>query len=162
MSRARIPLDDLLPHRPPMLFIDSVSLPETADESGQAWTTVKDDWVTLNAAGELQGPAFFEIMAQGFGAIGAVRAADEQGEQAEQERPKAGFLVGVKKFACLNSARPGDELRVSLGNSMSIGPFHVVDAFVHRGEELLASGQVKVFLAGAAEMDGLLGAMQGA
>jgi predicted hotdog family 3-hydroxylacyl-ACP dehydratase len=132
-----------------MLFIDSVSF---EGDLGQAWTTVKDDWLILDENNQLSGAAFFEIMAQGFAAISAVQATNEQ---PAYERPKAGFLVGVKKLSCHKKAKPGDELRITLGNTMSIGPFHVFDAFIHGvAGELVASGQIKVFLAKADDLQG--------
>ena len=153
MSTGGIDAAGLIPHRPPMLFVDSVSL---GPEGDKALATVRETWPVLDGAGLLSGAVFFEIMAQGFAAISAARAERE----GICDRPKAGFLVGVKKFDCCGSAAPGDELCVTIGNSSSFGPFHVFDASIAgKDEKILATGQIKVFLVKDESMlkDGLEG-----
>ncbi|MDL2306843.1 hypothetical protein LJC48_02265 [Desulfovibrio sp. OttesenSCG-928-C06] len=144
MRSERIDIAGIIPHRQPMLMIDSVSLGSSPDDflggspdgsADRAWVTVRDDCPALDDAGLIIGAAFFEIMAQGFAAINAVRAMQGgqvglDGQEGVAELPKAGFLVGVKKFACHGSAAPGDELYVSIGKSSALGPFHVFDASV--------------------------------
>lgn len=136
-----------IPHQPPMFFIDSVVLDQ---DGAKALTLVRDDWVILDDKGagpELPEAAYFELMAQGYAAISSIEAR-EAGTDRNLERPKAGFLVGVKRFECLRRARPGDELQITTANHNSLGPFHVFDAFVRlAGGELAASGQIKIFLA---------------
>jgi predicted hotdog family 3-hydroxylacyl-ACP dehydratase len=132
----------LIPNRPPMLFIDGVSL---SAESAQACAVVGADWIILDAEGRLHPAAFFELMAQGFAAICSARL---QAENREFSPPFLGFLVGVKNFQVYGTAVAGDRLTVGIPKQTAVDRFHVFEAVVKNDrEELLASGQIKVFLA---------------
>jgi predicted hotdog family 3-hydroxylacyl-ACP dehydratase len=134
--------ESLIPHKAPLLFIDGVSLDA---EGVWAYAVVKADWIILDEGGRLHPAAFFELMAQGYAAICAVKS---QEEQKEASRPVLGFLAGVKKFNVYGAAVAGDRLTVNIQNQMVVDRFHVFDAFVkNEQKELLASAQIKIFLA---------------
>jgi predicted hotdog family 3-hydroxylacyl-ACP dehydratase len=147
--------ENLIPHKPPMLFIDGVSL---SAECALAYAVVREDWVVLDGAGKVHPAAFFELMAQGFAAISAAQSREDPGELAA---PALGFLVGVKKFDIYGDAIVGDRLAISVQNHMAVERFHVFDALVkNERDELLASGQIKIFLAGESVADKIGGTRQ--
>lgn len=131
-----------------MLLIDSVGVDNGC---AMAFAVVKPDWVVLDDENEVSDSAFFEIMAQGYAAICAVLA--RTGQNGAEKRSELGFLVGVKNFEILGTAKPGDMLSITAINHNSIGPFHVFDASVYKDTDLLlATGQIKVFLTDAGSL----------
>lgn len=134
---------DLIPHRPPMLFIDTV---RRDGDDVTASVTVRPDWMILDGEGCVSGPAWFEIMAQGFACIAALRARELP--ETERTTVNLGFLVGVKKFEISGRARAGDVITVSTANHTEIGPFNIFEAVARNADGgIMAKGQIKVFLA---------------
>jgi len=58
-----------------------------------------------------------------------------------------GFLVGVRKVEVFNAPGISDRLEIHLRPQAIVESFAVVDGEVRRGEELLARGKFKVWIA---------------
>jgi len=89
--------------------------------------------------GELLPVAFIEIAAQACAAM--------QGYIDHQQgiAPRQGFLVGVDKFNCNGTARPGETLLTCLQVVAELDSFLVVDAQVHSGQQELAAMRLKAY-----------------
>ncbi len=127
----------LVPHKAPMLLIDRlVTVKERASVSEM---TVKADSIFVGGDGALDAASYPEIISQAIAAQEGFRKLGSRNGQPE------GFLLGIKKLEVLGTARVGDTLRVSVFKAAKYGDFGIVNGEVHRGQELIARGEVKVF-----------------
>lgn len=132
----------LLPHRPPMVLVDSV---ERADAEGcvARWTVpAGTPWVE---GGRLLRSAFVEVAAQ-TAALHAGLALEGSGLPARR-----GHLALVSGLRIHADARPGDVLRSSARRVTSFGMLTRVDCRIERvgdgAATLLAEGALTVALA---------------
>lgn len=132
---------DLLPHRPPLLLLDSV---DAVDAGGaRATLSLRPGNPFVNGQGVLERVAYAEIMAQCFAAFGADHA-----DRTDRVGPSLGYLAALRDIHVLGDARLGDVLTAHARPTASLGGITVVEGEVWRGEELLASGQFKIFMPG--------------
>ena len=83
------PLDALLPHRPPMRFLESIS---SDSQTGLAGTAAIPAGCAFDRDGHASALAAIEAAAQGAAAWEAVRRRDEGGKSA----PRIGYLVSMR------------------------------------------------------------------
>lgn len=133
-----IPAHDYIPHRSPILFVDWVT--GANGLSADAIYTVPESSPYLDGEGRLMPEALLEIMAQCFAAGAGLQAA-EIGRTLSW-----GYLAAVKDLRILSSVFSGDELRTEVSHSMSVGPLHVLDCRIMRGDAEVASAQLKIFV----------------
>lgn len=138
MSGSAISARDFIPHRSPIVFIDT--LVEVEDGAAVSSFTVPKSSPYLDGEGRLMPEALLEIMAQCF-AAGAGRKAAETGQPVIW-----GYLAAIRDMQVHADIFAGDILRAEAGCPMSIGSLHVVDCRVLRGEVCVASGQLKIFI----------------
>ncbi len=120
------PIDaqELVPHHPPMLFIDQ--LLEADDESAVAVTVIKPGHLLAREDGSMSQTALLEIMAQ---TVAAMRGYIEL---KAGNPPAEGYLVGVRSFEIAGEAQVGDRLRVVVKSTAIMGGFQLADAWVQR------------------------------
>ncbi|PTN38113.1 3-hydroxyacyl-ACP dehydratase [Desulfonatronum sp. SC1] len=144
---------DLMPHKPPMRLIDTV-LSVEPDGSGTAETVVRTDNIFLDRDGALLPEAVVELMAQAFAAVsGSI--------DLQAGRPgRTGYLVGVKKvsFPTPEANQPsvsvGDRLTVGVRPTGEFAGFVIIDAEVRRHDDLLAQGELKIWIASDGDEQG--------
>ena len=93
----------------------------------------------IDENGFLEEVAFLEIIAQSLAAHVAFDNA-KIGKKLQR-----GFLIGSKSLKINGQAKVGDELIIKIVKQISFGDFGVVDGFVYKEDELLASGEIKVW-----------------
>lgn len=98
------------------------------------------DGVLIEADGTLNEVALVELLAQGYAVI---KGYDDLRNDREISR---GFLVGVKKLRIAGEGRADDRLLVRIRTVGSFEGFAVAEGEVTRGEELLASGTIKLWI----------------
>lgn len=138
MAAPVTPARDVIPHRPPIVFIDGVSVAE--DGPVTSTFTVPEASPYLDGEGRLLPEAMLEVMAQCFAAGAGLRAA-----RAGQDI-SWGYLAAVKDLRIHAAAFSGDALQAEAEHRMSVGPLHIVDCRVLRDGICIASAQLKIFI----------------
>lgn len=132
------PAEELIPHRLPLRLVETLLRVEGRD--GSVAATVAADCPLVNAAGVLEGVALVELIAQGYAALKGYL--DRSANQPVRE----GFLVGIKKLQLHGAARSGDQLRIEIRTLAELDDFAVAAGEVWREDELLAAGELKVWI----------------
>lgn len=127
----------VVPHKPPMLLIDR--LLEMKERTSISEMTVREDMIFVDEKGNLDDASYPEIISQAIAAMEGFRKIGNHDAQAE------GFLLGVKKLAIFGKAHVGDTLRISLQKAEKYGDFGIVKGEIFRSDELIASGELKVW-----------------
>ena len=133
-----IEAEGLIPHRLPMRMVDR--LLEIDGKNGVVEALVAVDCPLVSADGRLEDAALVELMAQAYATVKGYC------DLIEKKPVKQGFLVGIKKVDRLLSAHMGDRLKININTLAELGDFAVAEGEVWRGEELLACGQIKVWV----------------
>ena len=143
MSSFPLPIERLLPQRPPMLLLDRL-LSCTASE-GTADARVSAGNLFRLPDDTIHEAALFELMAQAYAAV--------QGFQNSLAgKPVSiGYLAGINRAVVHGVARVGDRLVVSVRQTALLPPFVRAEARVARGDETLAEGELTLFIPPAAE-----------
>jgi len=135
-----LPLDVelLVPHRRPVRIIDR--LVEFRDKSGVVESLITSENLLIGTGGELDRIGFMELMAQSYAAVKGYH-------DLLYGRPtRKGFLVTAKKIEIVKDAFLGDLLTVSMETTAEIGEFAVAAGTVRRGDEILASGDLTLWV----------------
>ena len=136
--RLSVPVETLIPHRKPMCFIDR--LIEFKDQGGTVEASVPFDHALVDGDGRLDTLAVAEMIAQSFAAVKGYYDC-RSGEPVKQ-----GFLVGIRRIEFRQAVFAGDLLRISVKTVGSIAGFAVVAGTVRRHQELLAEGEIKLWI----------------
>ena len=130
--------EGLIPHRRPMQLIDAL---EAFDgETGTVSAVMAAGNPLLEEDGALAEVALLELLAQSFAAVQGY-ADSFSGQPARQ-----GFLVGVRKVSFHLRPRLGDKLEIKVRAAARLEGFAVVEGSVRRGDELLAEGNIKLWI----------------
>jgi radical SAM protein with 4Fe4S-binding SPASM domain len=134
-----LPIDvsRVIPHKPPMLLIDR--LLEVNERASVSEMTVRGDMLFVDENGKLDDASYPEIISQAAAAQEGFR------RYGGRTQLKEGFLLGVKKLEILGNSGIGDTLRISLFKTAKFGDFGIINGEVHKGEELIARGEIKVW-----------------
>jgi predicted hotdog family 3-hydroxylacyl-ACP dehydratase len=120
-----------------MLLVDS--LLEVKERASVSEMTVRDDMIFVGDDGFLDEAAFPEIISQAIAAQEGFRKLGSRSPELE------GFLLGLKKLEIFSRARVGDTLRITVFKAARYGDFGIIEGAVYRGDELIATGELKVW-----------------
>ncbi len=137
-NKLPIEAEDLIPHRLPMRMIDR--LLEIDGKDGVVEALIAADCPLVSAEGWLEDAALIELLAQAYATVKGYC------DLLEDKPVKLGFLVGIKKVDRLLSAQRGDRLKININTLVELGDFAVAEGEVWRGGELLARGEIKVWV----------------
>ncbi|MDR2945540.1 MAG: hypothetical protein LBV79_02170 [Candidatus Adiutrix sp.] len=129
-------IEGLIPHRPPMLLVDR--LVELSADEAVSETVFGPGSLVVREDGRVEEAALFEMMAQTFAAFAAAGR--------EGPGPAAGFLVGLKRLTVHSPARIGSPVLVRVKIISRVEDFSVVEGEARQGGQLLAAGQITVFV----------------
>jgi len=133
-------LHNIVPHRPPMVWIDSVTLYE--EIRGTALLTLKADGLYMTD-GFLRDSSSVELIAQAYAFCNAAFLKYSKGTESRIERA---FLAAIKDFKSAGrKLPPGTELRIEVTKLRNFGPIVLIRGEVFAGQDLVASGELKVF-----------------
>lgn len=145
-------LQDALPHRPPMVWIDAVTALHA--DGGECGLTLEPGGLYLGPEG-LRRSSLIELIAQAYGFVSAARivsAGNVVGVSAVGvSAPRRAFLVAVRNaefFAPADPAllQPGARLSISVSGERQMGPISMFDGQVRdQTGGLLARASLKVF-----------------
>jgi predicted hotdog family 3-hydroxylacyl-ACP dehydratase len=130
------PAQTLMPHRPPMLFIDS--LVSRKDDKATALATVRANSICIDPDRGILPECYIEIIAQ------TMAAANGYDALCENRTPRNGFLVGLDKFELLDKADTAT-LRIEIAKTFEFGPVKIIEGLVFCNDRVLARGEVKVW-----------------
>jgi predicted hotdog family 3-hydroxylacyl-ACP dehydratase len=128
----------LIPHRSPMRLIDRLLSYDGLQ--GVVEATFPSDSICLQDDGSVEQAALVELMAQSFAAVKGY--ADLQEEKAFNR----GYLVGVKRFIFQGRAYGGDRLLIYITRTGETDEYALAEGRVERGEEVLAFGNLMVWI----------------
>jgi predicted hotdog family 3-hydroxylacyl-ACP dehydratase len=135
-----IEAEQLIPHRSPMRLIDR--LLSFDGLQGVVESTFRSDSLCFQDDGSVEQAAMVELLAQSFAAV--------KGYAAIQEKTtvRRGYLVGVKRFTFQGKAYGGDRLLIYISKTGETDEYVLAEGWVERGEEVLASGNLMVWIPG--------------
>ena len=128
----------LIPHRLPMRLVER--LLECEGKNGVVEALVAADSPLVDADGKLEDVALIELVAQAYAAVKGYC------ELLDDNPVKLGFLVGIKKIVKLASVHSGDRLIIRINTLAELDAFAVAAGEIWRGKELLAKGEIKVWI----------------
>lgn len=133
-----MPAVALIPHQPPMVYIDH--LLEADEQRGLCDARLASGHMLLEHDGRMLRCGFIELAAQTFAAV-------KGWEFVRQGLPfPAGYLVGVHSFSCLGDAHREDHLYIETACLGTFEGFGVVNAVITRGTSVLAQGKIKLYV----------------
>jgi predicted hotdog family 3-hydroxylacyl-ACP dehydratase len=127
----------VIPHKPPMLLIDR--LLEVKERASVSELTVREDMIFVDENGHLDDASYPEIISQAVAAQEGFRRFGGRNPLIE------GFLLGIKNLEILGNSFVGDTLRISLNKKAKFGDFGILNGEVHKDQELIARGEIKVW-----------------
>lgn len=131
-----MPAIDLLPHREPMLFVNA--LIERFADKAVGTAVLPASGICINN-GTLLPEFFIEIIAQ------TTAMANGFDSQRSGRVINDGMLVGIDSFQINGCGEAGATLRVCTEKVFAFGAVKIIHGEVFAGDELLASGDIKVW-----------------
>ncbi len=138
MSQFPLPVEQLLPQRPPMLLLDRLLSCTTSE--GTAETQLSADNLFRLPDDTIHPAALFELMAQAYAAVHGFQ------NHLAGKPVSIGYLAGITRAVVHGAARIGDRLVVSVRQTALVPPFVRAEARVVRGGETLAEGELTLFV----------------
>jgi predicted hotdog family 3-hydroxylacyl-ACP dehydratase len=133
-----IPAEQLIPHRPPIRIVDRLLSYDGLQ--GVVESVIPFESLYVKDDGSIEQAALVELIAQSFAAVKGYA------DLHEGKPVSKGFLVGVKGFIFHETANSGDRLLVFVSRTGETDEFVLAEGRVMRGEEVLASGNVMVWI----------------
>ena len=133
--RLPLPVESLIPHRKPMCMVDRL-----IDIGGTAEAHIAPDNALVDERGLLDPIALIEMVAQTYAAVKGFN------DRLAGEPVKKGFLVGLRKIQFLKPVFVGDLLRINVDTVGAIAGFAVVKGHVTRNQEVIAEGEIKLWI----------------
>ena len=126
----------LLPHRPPMLFVDR--LLERSGNRARAAATMPASGVCID--GDVYLDEFFiELVAQ------TMAMANGYDALCQGKTVNDGMLVAIDSFDFYTSAAPGSDLVIIIEKTFDYGPIKLIHGEVLDGDVKLVTGDLKVW-----------------
>ena len=138
MTMFPMPIERLLPQRPPMLLLDR--LLSCTPTEGTADTLICPGNLFRLSDDTIHAAALFELMAQAYAAVHGYQ------NQLAGKPVSIGYLAGITRAIVHGAARVGDRLVVSVRQTALFQPFVRAEARVVRDGEPLAEGELTLFV----------------
>lgn len=140
MKGISLPLaaEDLIPHRLPMRLVEQ--LLEIDGKNGVVKAQIAADCPLVDATGKLEDIALVELIAQSYATLKGYL------DRLEAKPVRQGFLVGIKKLNWFGTILAGESLLIKIRTLAELDGFAVAEGEIWRGDMLVASGEVKVWL----------------
>ncbi|MHB8707488.1 MAG: 3-hydroxyacyl-ACP dehydratase [Desulfuromonadales bacterium] len=127
-----------VPHRPPMLQIDTLEAFSAEEAVVSAQIAAGNPLVDVQEG--LAEVGLIEMLAQAYAA--------RQGyaDLAAGRQVREGYLVGLRAVRLHSRAKIGDRLRITLRTLMDMDGFALAEGTVTRDDDLLAAGTLKLWI----------------
>ena len=134
MQASSFPLEDILPHRPPMVLIDEVVSFDEADGSLVAAATIRPEWCENFVA--------IELMAQASAALAGIHDRLAGGK----DPARAGFLLGTRRLSLgIDRFEVGRRYLVTSKNVFRDGEAASFECTVRDGDRTVASAVLNAY-----------------
>lgn len=138
-------LEEWLPHRPPMVWVDHVTRVTATD--GECSVKLRNDALYMGSEG-VRPSSMIEWLAQGFGYLRALQHL--YGLLPMSALPSRVFLVGIKDAqypVALHELdlKEGDELGIHVGNIKTLGPITLFDGSIFSRASKIFEAKIRVF-----------------
>lgn len=130
-------IEQLLPHRPPMIMIDE--LVSCEHDSAVAIKCFDDNGFGISGGIVLE-PLLIEAMAQ------TVAAMEGEGRRQKGAEPSQGMLVGINDFEFVSSAKTGQKLEITVNIDKVLGQFRIASGTIRQCGQLIAKGEMKFYI----------------
>lgn len=130
-------LNEILPHRPPMVMIDGII--EGGSESARGRGTFREDDYPVSDTG-LTEVILIEGLAQTVAAMKGLKA------RQEGHPPAIGMLVGVENFEIHTAPLPNVEIQFLVKVEKQLGPFLLVQGQAFQKNKTIAAGNLKFYV----------------
>ena len=127
----------LIPQRPPIVMVDL--LQNVTDSEADTGLQIKEDNIFVHN-GQLQEPGLIEHIAQSAAAFAGFRG------YAQGEEPKLGYIGELKRLFLYARPSAGKCLSTHLRVLGEAAGITLLAAEVRDGEDVVAAGQMKIFL----------------
>ena len=127
----------VVPHRLPMRLVDTLLSHEGARTVAEAGP--REMHLFAEKDGRLHAAALLEMMAQTYAAAIGYQMT------LEGKPVRDGYLVAVNEFTAHADAFKTDRLTIETTSTGTVDAFSMADAVVKRGEEVVATGGLRVF-----------------
>lgn len=136
-------LENLLPHRPPMLWLSE--LLDVTATTATATAGFAPASLATDGANVLES-ALVEIAAQTIAAAAGHRAAaDRERTGAPPAKPGTGMLVSVSNFKIHARPAAGSQLRIETREQKRLGPMLLVSATITANGSPIATGDLTLY-----------------
>lgn len=135
-----IPAERIIPHRPPMRLVGTLLSMEGV--GGVTESVLPPGTIMADERDTIDEVALVELIAQSYASVKGYL------DLQEGKPPGKGFLVGIRRLRIDGTARVGDRLLTTIRTVSGFAGFAVVEGTIRRGEEIIASGTIKLWLAG--------------
>ena len=140
MSDLSLPLaaEELIPHRLPMRLVDQ--LVEIGGKDGTVLTQIEAECPLVDSSRRLEDIALVELIAQSYAALKGYL------DRRDAKPLRQGFLVGIKRLNWFEAVFVGEPLLIKIHTLAELDDFAVAEGKVWRGDTLVASGEIKVWI----------------
>ena len=133
-----LPVEKLIPHQKPMCLVDR--LVEFKDQGGTVEARVLPGQILVDDDGRLETLAVAEMIAQAYAAVKGY------GDRIAGRPVGQGFWVGIRTIQFHQAVFAGDDLRIHVNTVGNIAGFAVVEGVVTRKSDIIAEGQIKLWV----------------
>lgn len=136
MTLNREEIEQIIPHRPPMLLVDRIT--ELTEDGAVGELDIREDamFVQGHFPGNPVMPAVFELEA--IAQVGAVAILSRP-----EFRGKTAYYASIDKAKFRRMVRPGDTLRMTVKLTKMRGAFAVAEGAAYVGGQLAAQAEIK-------------------
>jgi len=129
-------VEELIPHRPPFLFVDHAH--HVSDTEGSFYLRLAGDDPRLQQ-GELQPLFLLEALAQSTAAFNGIH-----GKREVPDATESGVLVQIDKATLHARARAGDDIVLRVREVRRFGALVIFDGTAQCGDRILAEARLTV------------------
>ena len=130
---------EILPHRPPMLLVDTITEQSAQGAKGELHLTGDEFFFQGHFPGAPVMPAVFQLEA--LAQVGAVALLSQ-----EQNRGKTAFYTSIDKAKFRRMVHPGDTLCMEIELVKQRGPLAVAQGKTFVNGELASEAEIKCFI----------------
>ncbi len=138
------PAAELVPHQKPMLLVNMV-IQIAAENDPESHSIIEanapETGIFIDNQQIFQ-EYLIELMAQSIAAADGFKSSQYK---PKPNKPNKGFLAGIDDFTLHSTPVPGAKLQIKLKKTFTFGPIFIFAGSIHAGEQIIATGQVKIW-----------------
>jgi len=137
MNFKEIPITELIPQQKPFVFVEELIYCD--NQKCETYFTIRDGVIFLKF-GKFQEPGLVENIAQTCATLIGF-----YNKFTNNSNIKLGFIGGIKNLQILRLPEIGERLNTVVETVADIGPAKIANATVYCNNEIIATGEMKIF-----------------